>query len=155
MQVIPDIKKWADFFLDLENVGNRDKTFPTSNECLKIEFYAGETYVNMQVVGKDGCIEFAFALTGHPPRVYNTNLRTLGIEYHWNPMSKSVPAPFLNTPVSHNQCPALNGPCYHEGTSLWASEFWQPMLVYHGPNDVWYQLRIEYEKTFGNSEKIN
>lgn len=38
--------------------------------------------------------------------------------------------PFKDTPPDHPQCYALGGrPCWHDGTSLWASENIEPLLL--------------------------
>lgn len=49
-------------------------------------------------------------------------------------------------PADHNDCWLIGGPCWHDGTSLYASEFMIPLLEREGEGALWEQLEREYEK---------
>lgn len=45
-----------------------------------------------------------------------------GVETHW----RSPPEHARFSAPDHNNCRILGAPCWHDGTSLWASEKWIP-----------------------------
>jgi len=55
---------------------------------------------------------------------------TGGIEMHY----RSPPAYKEGEPPSHDDCFLLHQPCWHDGSSLQASEFWIPFWA-EAPND--------------------
>lgn len=45
-----------------------------------------------------------------------------GIEFHYR-----TPHIGCNEPPSHDECWLLKAPCWHDGSNLWASEYWIPL----------------------------
>jgi len=46
-----------------------------------------------------------------------------GVETHWR-----QPPPYMeDAPPSHTNCWLIGGPCWHDGSSLWAKEHWIPI----------------------------
>lgn len=70
-----------------------------------------------------------------------------GIEFHW----RSPPEYMRNEVPSHKNCGVLGGPCWHDGSSMQASEFWIPAWKEHqNDHDRMFkmlQVRLE-EETF-------
>lgn len=94
------------------------------------------------VVGKHGGIEFWFI---EPAQDDPWKERLGGVETHQRrPMeySKSQDTP------DHKHCEVIDGPCWHDGTSLWASEHWIPMYEACGEEWVWQELETTYLDRF-------
>jgi len=46
-----------------------------------------------------------------------------GVEYHYR-----VPPEYMSDDApSHDRCSILQGPCWHDGTSSWATDHWIPL----------------------------
>ena len=71
-----------------------------------------------------------------------------GVEAHYN--EKSKPDYFKDEPCREN-CEFNGGKCWHDGTSLWASEYWIPYIMPRGTDAIWKELEYEYIKR--NSEE--
>ena len=93
------------------------------------------------VVGTKGAVEFWF---------HTDSMECSGFEVH----SRSGEGHWTNMPdhPSHLKCELLDGPCWHNGTSLWASEFWVPLYEAGGPDAVWRRLEREYPERFNKHE---
>jgi len=52
----------------------------------------------------------------------------------------------------HPDCVVLGGPCWHDGTSLWAHEHWIPLYEALGEEWVWGELERTYHATWGDEE---
>lgn len=91
------------------------------------------------VIGERGAIEFHYFLdsvgSGH---------LTGGVETHSRqPRDYDRPEPHFD------KCWTLNGPCWTDGSSLWAEEYWIPMFLALGEPWVWERLEERYEDQFG------
>ena len=53
-----------------------------------------------------------------------------GIEFHYRTPGKGD-----SKPPDHDQCWLIKCPCWHDGSSLWASEYWIPMFANGGKTD--------------------
>jgi len=84
------------------------------------------------VVGELGAMEF-WMFT--PLREYGGG----GVEAHL-----SAPRGY-----KHEHCDILNAPCWHDGTSLWASEHWIPMYQACGEEWVYQELEARYADFMG------
>lgn len=91
------------------------------------------------VVGPEGAIEFWMMpeMRGLKLGGVETHRRT-PFEYS---LHKEIP--------DHDHCAVLDGPCWHDGTSLWASEHWIPMYEACGEEWVWLELEKTYREVFG------
>lgn len=71
--------------------------------------------------GPVGAVDFHASLTPqYPP--------SCGLEFHYSPRWSGFEARWGGTAPQHLNCPVLGGPCWHEGTSLYASEALWPMI---------------------------
>lgn len=107
-----------------------------------IEFRRSKMHGEMHyiVAGKDGSIDF---------HVFTSDFmgdRVGGVEFH----HRHAPYYMDATKPSHKSCWAMldKGPCWHDGTSLWASEYWIPLLDNAGEEAVFSALEREYVKHF-------
>lgn len=104
----------------------------------------GWKYHHYQVVGRDGAVHFHVSENMRPlmeglPRFSG------GLEAH----HRSCP-PYRNDPPDHKNCEVLGGNCWHDGTSLYASEVliprWERDFPDHDAVFVW--LTGEYVQRF-------
>lgn len=106
----------------------------------------GSVRHNWELVGPRGGINFHFSpIKGYPP--------TAGLEFHHPRSANAFPdsAPhFLN-------CPLLGEPCWHDGTSLYATETILPEVEAYlrdGEHElIFAMLEREYDKHFKEKEK--
>lgn len=70
-----------------------------------------------------------------------------GVESHY----KNKPD-YLGDGSFHEHCPFNDGPCWHDGTSLWASEYWIPNILPGGSDAIFSKLEFEYPKRLGDDE---
>jgi hypothetical protein len=90
------------------------------------------------VVGKAGALDF------HCSHAKNELSRRFdrigGVEFHYR-----QPAHYMGEDyASHEHCWILGGKCWHDGTSLRASEHWIPLLERGGEEAVWRELEYWY-----------
>jgi len=71
-----------------------------------------------------------------------------GVETHYNEKSKPD---YLDENSSHNDCMCNAGKCWHDGTSLWAFEYWIPYVLPMGDKYIWQTLEYNYD--LKNKEK--
>jgi len=97
------------------------------------------------VVGPLGAIDFhctnidALTRMGLPRRE-----RVGGVEFH-----RPTPETYQDqVKPDHESCWILGGRCWHDGTSLWASEYWVPLLERDGERAIWDALHVEYRRRF-------
>lgn len=88
------------------------------------------------VTGERGAVEFQYCIIkdfGH----------TAGLEVHW-----VKPPSFMDaSKPSHENCPWLGKPCWHDGTSTYAQEHYVP-LIELGETAIFNELRREYKSRF-------
>lgn len=95
------------------------------------------------VVGDWGAIEFWIDS--------NNDYRTFGgVEIHQRiPFECSL----NQVEPDYKHCEVLDGPCSHDGSSLWACEHWIPTYQKLGDDAekwIWAELEREYEETWVN-----
>jgi hypothetical protein len=98
-----------------------------------------------ELVGPDGGIHLHISLTPeYPP--------SCGLEFHhtreaWKRRYGR------EEPCHHKNCPVLGEPCWHDGTSMWASELWENevrhALKAGAHEEVFRLLEREYGRHFG------
>lgn len=93
------------------------------------------------VVGESGALDFHCSHA-------NTDLarrfgRTGGVEFHYRSPKSYMREDYGCT---HEYCWILGGKCWHDGTSLWASEYWIPLLERQGEDAVWIELEHQYRR---------
>lgn len=66
-----------------------------------------------------------------------------GVEFHYNEKSKPD---YMSEGSHHKICMQSGGECWHDGTSLWASEYWIPMILPQGDEAIWKRLEQEYPR---------
>ena len=72
-------------------------------------------------VGSRGAIHVHITDYGEKHAAEYGNRYSGGIEIHYR-----QPPSYMDTPPSQNKCWLLGGPCWHDGSSLQASEYWIP-----------------------------
>jgi hypothetical protein len=92
------------------------------------------------VVGPAGAVDFH--CTNEPVKGWSE--RVGGLEEH-----RRAPAYYQNAESpSHEHCSLLNGKCWHDGSSLYASEFIIPFYEQSGEEALWPLLEGEYRRRF-------
>jgi hypothetical protein len=95
------------------------------------------------LVGPLGAIDFhcsTLAWTEEMRATVPGMWRSGGVEYHY----RAAPYYMRTEGPSHERCWILGGPCWHDGTSLWASEHWIPLLERSGEDAIWQELQKTY-----------
>lgn len=85
------------------------------------------------VIGKLGALSFWVSAYGAV--AYG------GIEKHYYPESK--PKSALGY-AKHEKCNFTGGACWHDGSSLWAREYWIPQVLPLGDVAIWERLEANY-----------
>ena len=95
-----------------------------------------------EIIDPDGGIHFHVQIRTKEPHPYEA----CGLEFHSRTPRGEATAP------DHLRCPLLEGPCWHDGTSLYAQETLWPVIRMHlecGDHDaVFRYLEMEYERYF-------
>lgn len=93
---------------------------------------------NYEIVGRDGALNF-HVTQGRDGDFYG------GLEEH-----RRVPPRGCDRPPDHVNCRLLGCPCWHDGTSLYASEVLIPRWQMQYPNhdDVFAWLIVEFDRRF-------
>ena len=96
--------------------------------------------IGWAVVGDKGAIEFWMFTSEEMMR-----MDLGGVETH-----RRTPFEYSqsDTTPDHDHCVLLDGPCWHDGTSLWAAEYWIPMYRTCGEDWVWQELESTYQEAF-------
>lgn len=101
---------------------------------------------NWEFVGPTGALNFRVTLTPG----YDASC---GLEFHHTVCCKHSP----NTAPDHVNCPLTGGRCWHDGTSLYASEHVWPMVKGYlqlGEHEfIFRRLEGEYDSHFKQYEK--
>lgn len=107
----------------------------------------GSVRHNWEFVGPEGAINFHVGI--HDPKYGGPSC---GLEFHHMAHAKNRPA---GAP-GHTNCPLTGGVCWHDGTSLYASEhvwpYVEPMLRGGEHDAIFRYLEGEYRRHFGHSE---
>jgi len=108
----------------------------------------GEAHFQIVVRGAEGAIEFCFRVSADPgmnPFSDTSPYFPSGVEIH-----RRVTAADANRAT----CPLLNGdPCYHDGSSLYASEVLMPAFLSGGSDLCFDILERRYLDEFRQTEK--
>lgn len=99
------------------------------------------------IAGARGALELCF-------RELNDGYFTGGIEQHW----RSPPSHMVDRPPSHSFCAVIWQPCWHDGSSLCATELWLPRWenIRGAPGEhdqMFFLLRKQYEEWFQPKEE--
>ena len=101
----------------------------------------GGQHFSIVVLGDEGAIEFHFVTMDD--RKYDHAgtfpLSSMGVEMH-----KRV----SESEANRGHCDLAGGPCYHDGTSLWASETVMPAFMSGGSEAVYPYLERCYRDRF-------
>jgi hypothetical protein len=96
-----------------------------------------------EVIGRDGAIHFHVTEPSGEIAAFSEPLG--GLEYHRRTCPDGE-----NRPPSHHNCPLLGGICWHDGTSLYASEVLIPRWRQAFPNHdaIFGWLIREFDRVF-------
>jgi hypothetical protein len=117
---------------------------------MQVSIRHGQPVLQIYVVGPLGAIEFHFVAV----RPQAAHLPSWSYE-HWPfdargvEMHKRVPADQAN----RDTCLILGEPCYHDGSSLIASEKFMPAFLSGGTDAVWPLLEEFYDLWLGRREE--
>lgn len=89
--------------------------------------------------GPLGAIDFHF--DGNEERIAKYG-PTAGLECHW----RTPPAYMADRAPSHRDCITLRAPCWHDGTSLYATENLFPLVDLRDPLDFFSFLVLEMKR---------
>lgn len=101
----------------------------------------GDWGVRYEAVGSKGAVHFHIARHKEPGGGY---FYSCGLEYHY----RSPPPHMQDRPPSHDECSLLKCPCWHDGTSLYASEIYEPMFLRNDHEGIFRQLERDAESNF-------
>jgi hypothetical protein len=90
------------------------------------------------VLGPLGAVDFH--MTNRPV----IDHRSGGIEMHY----RTPPDYMSDQAPSHEHCRLLDAPCWHDGSSLYASEVLIPYALTHTEDELWRLLEHEYRERF-------
>lgn len=109
---------------------------------MTLDLFSGTWSWRYRAEGKDGALEYWARTMAYLDKVDEAYG---GIEMH----SATATS---NKPPDHGECIAISRrPCWHDGSSLQAEEWWLPLWM-ADPNDhasVFRRLAEEYDKRFG------
>lgn len=89
------------------------------------------------IVGELGAMELWWFTCELP-----TSRHVGGVEAH-----RREPALYQDDSSKHDERSLLDGrPCWHDGTSLWASEYWLPLLEKVGEGAVFDEMERRYKE---------
>jgi hypothetical protein len=73
-----------------------------------------------------------------------------GIEFHHR-----VPPEYMQDDAPHEKCSVIAGPCWHDGSSMYATEHWIPLWEAspHDHEGMFRRLEMEYEDRFNKEEE--
>jgi hypothetical protein len=91
------------------------------------------------IVGSLGAVEFHF---------FKDKPEIGGLEIHY----RNCPS-YQNGGPHFGDCYLLNAPCWHDGSSLWAMEYWCPNFKEFGKEWLWNKLEQHYKEIFEDLEK--
>lgn len=105
----------------------------------------GSPYHTWEIVGPMGGVHFRVVMTsGYGP--------SCGLEFHHSARTRYR----CDEAPDHITCPVIGEPCWHDGTSLYASETIWPMvepMLKHGDHErVFRLLEEEYDRRFSKFE---
>lgn len=106
--------------------------------------YFGRMEHTYELIGRDGAIHFHVSVAAEAAPAYLAG-EYGGLEYH----HRTCPAG-QNEPPNHHNCPLLGGICWHDGTSLYASETLIPRWKLDYPNHdaIFGWLIAEFDRRF-------
>ena len=102
------------------------------------------------VIGERGGVELQFRVMLSdplPPMLDRVGIG--GFEIH-----SRTPFPYSDAEPYHADCWFIGGPCWHDGTSLWAQEYWMPGFLEGGTDWLWPRLEREYAERFEDQPKV-
>lgn len=101
---------------------------------------AGQRF-SFAITGPYGALEFWFSPS--PPGYPDNERYYGGVEKHFNRIA--APAYLTNGRYGYREdCSLVPGGCFHDGSSLWASEHWIPGMMRGGSDWIWAELESRY-----------
>jgi len=88
------------------------------------------------VVGDLGGVHFWYQVSTFDGEKYG------GVEWHWRKPTEDYHA---ENP-DHNDCWIIGGPCWHDGTSLYAEEVYIPLVDHSSDDTIFLFLEGDYAK---------
>lgn len=106
------------------------------------KFWSPDGRIEWCVTGEYGSLSF-WAIAVRPESITSFGETHYGgVESHYN--EKSKPS-YKGEPDRHD-CAQNGGKCWHDGTSLWASEYWIPRVMPLGDEHIFSTLESYYDE---------
>lgn len=97
----------------------------------------GQPFHQWSVIGADGGLHLNIRDLGTEHEKKYRQRYSGGLEIHW----RRPPDHMRDEPPSYDECWLLKCPCWTDGSSLQASEFWIPeWLAFQGDQDAMFEL---------------
>lgn len=106
-------------------------------------------YIHFAVIDDRGATHFHFRIDKEPFFADEGWFSCAGVETHY----ASPPDYMSEDKPSHERCWLIERPCWHDGTSLWASEHWLPHFKSFGTEWVWSELERAHSRRFGDASR--
>lgn len=114
-------------------------------------FQHGNINLRFAVIGDAGAVEFQGDLryTGMDNRGdFSFVFKPFGLEIH----HRNAPEHALDSEPDFDDCWLIGGNCWHDGSSLMASEWAEQHIPYGAMHTVWDWLEARYTRDFGPEE---
>lgn len=121
-------------------------------EELKRVVHMRHGHFHFAVVGEKGGIHFHFTVSEENLKMSwgeKSIFQSLGLETHY----RVCPDCYVGREAHHEDCWLIGGKCWHDGTSLWAHEYWMPRFLDGGTDWLWPRLERQYHEVFDAREE--
>lgn len=105
--------------------------------------FGNEWGASFEVIGAKGAAHYHVSKYEMEGKVSYSS----GLEFHY----RTPPDYMKDKPPSHDECYLLKAPCWHDGTSLYAMERYEPLFLQGCYNSTFHMLESDAEKTFNSS----
>lgn len=100
----------------------------------------GDWGASFEAIGAKGAVHYHVSrCTLHGQLHYSS-----GLEFHY----RTPPDYMQDKPPSHDECPLLKAPCWHDGTSLYAAETYEPLFLQGCYDVIFHFLERDAEEHF-------
>lgn len=104
------------------------------------ELFVGEWNHSFSLIGRFGALALNIREYKDTP--------SAGLEYH-----HKSPLGYMDDAPSRTDCYLLNGPCWHDGTSLYATETYLPVFQYGDHERIFRMMTRDADRAFYPGEE--
>lgn len=121
---------------------NMPKSLSGKYRCtMRVYDRFGDWAASYEVIGAKGAVHYHVSRWKGSDGIISYSS---GLEYHY----RSPPDYMQDKPPSHDECHLLKSPCWHDGTSLYASEVYEPLFRMSQHESIFWQLERDAENAF-------